>query len=511
MRAPVRAAFFSLIAAIAATREAFPQCPTNESLIPAPINLPFDIAAWPSAGLYVADANVINRFNPSTSVYESTTTSTTPGASGGVSVTPSVPYWFNPIVNSLVYWPGHGMVAGGNFTSIDGNAASHLAILGNSATTWQPLSVGGASMPVGDVSVDSANNLVVVGLFTTVGGVAANRIARSNGATWQAIGSGPSSAGDLGCVHANAPNDIVVGGFDAVAGTGFVEVWNGSAWTVIASASGTNGPIYGVRRTRNGDIYAIGAFGTIDGQSANNIAKWNGTTWVDIGGVLTYPWSIDELPSGDILVAGDLTMAGGQSCNGIARYSAAAPVPGWDHFSPNVGATGPFFTATYTEPLDDQKVYVAHVGGLVVISPPCYPATAVIGDTCSPTGLLGVPALRKLAIGPQLPWTGSTFKTYYFKPTSWPAGSTVVLGIGTLHPTQYQLNTVTPAHWTCMVYIEPTIDLIPLGTGTYYEIPLAIPAIPSLVGSSIYEQVLYYSSTSDSYSTNAFEITIGGF
>ena len=83
-------------------------------------------------------------------------------------------------------------------------------------------------------AVDGSGNVYVGGYFTVIGTVAANHIAKWNGSTWSALGTGM--------------NDAVY------------------AFAVIGS-----------------DLYAGGCFTTAGGVSANHIAKWNGTAWSALG------------------------------------------------------------------------------------------------------------------------------------------------------------------------------------------------------------------------------------
>ena len=100
-----------------------------------------------------------------------------------------------------------------------------------SDANWVSLNPGipGANSYVNAAVVDGSGNLYIGGSFTFVGTVAASRIAKWNGSTWSALGSG------MNC------------GVNALAVSGL-------------------------------DLYAGGFFTTAGGVSANYIAKWNGST-----------------------------------------------------------------------------------------------------------------------------------------------------------------------------------------------------------------------------------------
>jgi len=92
---------------------------------------------------------------------------------------------------------------------------------------------GGAFAGVQALAVNGTD-LYAGGIFTTAGGVPANYIAKWNGMSWSALGTG----------------------------TG------GSVWALAASGM---------------DLYVGGGFGTAGGVTVNYIAKWNGTSWSALG------------------------------------------------------------------------------------------------------------------------------------------------------------------------------------------------------------------------------------
>jgi hypothetical protein len=59
------------------------------------------------------------------------------------------------------------------------------------------------------------------------------------------------------------------------------------------------------------------------GQSANNIARWNGTIWQPLGSGLNTPAQCLAVYAGEVVVGGNFTLAGGQSALLIARWLGA--------------------------------------------------------------------------------------------------------------------------------------------------------------------------------------------
>jgi hypothetical protein len=74
----------------------------------------------------------------------------------------------------------------------------------------------------------------------------------------------------------------VAGSFNAIAGISANNIakWNGSSWS--AMGSGMNGTVYALAWDGT-NLYAGGQFYTAGGTSAYNIAKWNGSSWSSLG------------------------------------------------------------------------------------------------------------------------------------------------------------------------------------------------------------------------------------
>jgi hypothetical protein len=133
--------------------------------------------------------------------------------------------------------------------------------------------------------VDGSGNLYIGGYFTSVGETVTNRIAKWNGGSWTTLGLGMNGGVE---VLAVSGSDVYAGGvFTRTTNSGGMAVtvngiakWNGSTWSALGS--GMNGPVYGLRMLGT-DLYAGGDFTTAGGSGATNIAKWNGSSWSALG------------------------------------------------------------------------------------------------------------------------------------------------------------------------------------------------------------------------------------
>ncbi|MFY9341319.1 MAG: hypothetical protein WAT39_02435 [Planctomycetota bacterium] len=231
----------------------------------------------------------------------------------------------NSAVLALTRFPNGDLVAGGWFSSIGGVSANAIArwngvawsALGTGmSSTWPPLPrvTAIAALPNGD--------LVAGGEFAVAGGVAANRIARWNGATWSPLGSGTN--GEVLVVIALPNGDLVAGGAFSSAGgvfTGSVARWNGTAWSALGP--GLNGRVFALATLANGDLVAGGDFTVAGGLSVPSLARWNGTNWSTVGsgiGPGGLGWSnpvyaLATRPNGNLVAGGAFSLAGGATAN----------------------------------------------------------------------------------------------------------------------------------------------------------------------------------------------------
>ena len=277
----------------------------------------------------------------------------------------------NNSVYALTTWDPDGdgplpaqLVAGGNFNAAGGVPASHVARWDGS--TWQPLGSGTVgpviTLTTWDPDGDGPQNaqLVAGGNFNFAGGVAANRIARWDGSSWQPFGSGMSSQvlalttwdpdGD-----GPLPPHLVAGGAFVTAGGATVDRiarWDGSAWQPLDS--GMNNLVHALT-TWDPDgpgplpaqLVAGGDFSTAGGVTVNRISRWDGSAWQAfdsgmVGGDSFNPGSVFAMTTWDpdgpgplpeeLVAGGGFTAAGGVPVNFMARWDGSA----WQPFDSGV-------------------------------------------------------------------------------------------------------------------------------------------------------------------------------
>jgi hypothetical protein len=196
--------------------------------------------------------------------------------------------------------------------------------------------------------------LVVGGFDQVFGDVVSGHCAAWDG-TWHPFGVGALGLqGGLGTTFVQAmvtmPNgDLVVGGSFFTAGgqtANHIAKWNGTAWSPLGTGVTFNGNVVvdALVVMPNGDLVAAGQFTTAGGVAANHVARWNGTAWAPLGsGTNGKVHALAVLPNGDLIAGGDFSMAGGSLIARVARWNGSAWsslgfAPASISFSPTVRA-----------------------------------------------------------------------------------------------------------------------------------------------------------------------------
>ena len=187
--------------------------------------------------------------------------------------------------------------------------------------TWHPHGV----TPVDGMTVYNA------GLYAAIGFTGPNGVGRWNPSTfsWDTIGTFPETVfvGTL-MVH---NGDLIAGGSG-----GFAGVWrlNEDEWVPIGGSLG--GGTVQTLAVYNGEFIAGGFFLGTSGNLLHRVARFNGTSWVSLGGGVVEAlgnWTdavYDVIEhDGDLIVAGSFTHvgaglpSGGIEANNVARWDGA--------------------------------------------------------------------------------------------------------------------------------------------------------------------------------------------
>ncbi|MCU0867811.1 MAG: hypothetical protein MUC36_28835 [Planctomycetes bacterium] len=226
-------------------------------------------------------------------------------------------------VRALVALPNGELLAAGDNPGLAGPS---FQVARWNGSTWLPLAAGfsdqGGPFEIRAATVLPNGDLVVAGLFTVAGGTPANNIARWNGTTWSALGTGLGVAVDALTTMPNG--DLVAGGrFTVVGGlpaTG-VARWNGSVWTPLGLVPSNF--VTALASLPNGDLLA-GFNLSLSGQGATStLRRWNGSVWSQVGSV-TMPGQMLRI---EVLLNGDFLAAGGDLGGFCQRWNGVAWSP----------------------------------------------------------------------------------------------------------------------------------------------------------------------------------------
>ncbi|MBX3294045.1 MAG: carboxypeptidase regulatory-like domain-containing protein [Acidobacteria bacterium] len=213
---------------------------------------------------------------------------------------------------------GTEVYVGGFFSSVGGVSANNIAKWDGSS--WSALGTGTDNIVL---SLAVSGSVVYAGgYFQTAGGITVNRIARWGGSSWSAMGSGVT----------NGVWAIAVSGVDVYVGGEFIEAggvpankiarWNGTTWSALGV--GLNDTVYTIAVFGSSDIYVGGNFTQAGGLPANRIARWTGSIWLALGSGTSGEVRGIAVSTPNIYVVGNFTTAGGVTVNRVARWSGSS-------------------------------------------------------------------------------------------------------------------------------------------------------------------------------------------
>jgi hypothetical protein len=190
---------------------------------------------------------------------------------------------------------GPALYAGGSFTTAGGVPCSSIARW--DGNEWSALGSGVSgevrSLAIWDDGAGPA--LYAGGTFTAAGGLPANRIARWDGSQWSPLGLGIDVGPRVSALavydEGNGPR-LFAGGFIASAGgtpMRGVARWDGTNWSNVGGNVGQPGWVDSLEVFDDGSgpaLFIGGQFGSVGGIQANDIARWNGTSWASLGSMV---------------------------------------------------------------------------------------------------------------------------------------------------------------------------------------------------------------------------------
>lgn len=225
--------------------------------------------------------------------------------------------------------PDGRVYVGGTFTTANGVTVNNITYWDGS--TFVALGSGGTKGVddnVNGITMDAAGNLYVTGNFLNAGGAGAVRIAMlSPAGAWSALGTGLTGGTAFGfglATGLDGTSIYVTGNFDTANGVtvNFVAKWNGTTFEALGSGLDSGG--LDIKTAPNGDIYVSGDFAGASGVTVNDIARWNGSGWSALGS------GIDGTSANRITFAADGLMYIGGVFTGISGITTTDSFAAWN-------------------------------------------------------------------------------------------------------------------------------------------------------------------------------------
>ncbi len=266
---------------------------------------------------------------------------------------------------STVLVGASGVCIGGSFTEVARTAAQNVACWNGTAWVGYDIPVDYHEVKV--LARDAGGSLLAGGHFVlddddaTTG----HSLARWTGSAWEYLGGGVHGfdAGSPGTVEGIAVvgSDIYVGGYFTQVGPTAdysrmqdVARWDGSTWHDLGGAERhmglglTSQNVRHVVADSSGNVYFGGMFSVVADRSASHVAMWDGTYW----NTLTSPGQLDAGINGlvnvlaargdcGVYAAGDFRFAGDVVANDVAKLTDT----GWEALGEGVRGDGVFALA----------------------------------------------------------------------------------------------------------------------------------------------------------------------
>jgi trimeric autotransporter adhesin len=227
--------------------------------------------------------------------------------------------------NALTVFSGE-LVAGGIMNGAGGIPVSAIARW--NGATWQALGTGMNGKVV--ALTVHGGDLVAGGAFTWAPGVAsASHVVRWNGSSWTSLGPGIAAAWPITSVNAFTTwnGNLTAGGY--FNSTSSVAWWTGASWQSVLPGIFTGGSSTAVQALSEygGQLYAGGAFTAGFGNPASYLMRFTGAAWTPVGSGLNGPVLALAVYNGELYAGGPFSLAGGVAAQGVARWNGTSWQP----------------------------------------------------------------------------------------------------------------------------------------------------------------------------------------
>ena len=235
------------------------------------------------------------------------------------------PIHFNATINCIVADGSGNVYAAGQFT--DANDKTYVAKW--DGTSWSELGVGvnalNTNFQINAIAIDKQGYIYVGGQFDDTTGK--SYVAKWNGTKWSTLGTGNNALNandEIAAITIDDSGNVYVGGmFTDTNNNHYVAKWNGTSWKELGTLNSNNSVsansnIFSLATDHANNIYAAGGFTintsgvytNIYGVYYSYVAKWDGTSWSEVGtganalNAKEAIWSITTDDSGNIYAGG---------------------------------------------------------------------------------------------------------------------------------------------------------------------------------------------------------------
>jgi len=225
------------------------------------------------------------------------------------------------------------LIAGGWFSRADGQTVNNIARW--DGTNWQSMNDGVDHAVLGLTVFE--DDLIAVGMFSnTGGGEKAQYVVRWNGTKWEPMATGMN--GGVVAVQVFGGELIIGGGFRRIGGLVATRVarWDGSEWQPMGTAGDPDdlNESVNVLTVFDNELIVGGRFASADGREVNNVARWDGSGWQPLETGTSNEVQALTSFDGDLIVGGDFNTASGVEVRRTARWNGSR----WQNMGSGIGS-----------------------------------------------------------------------------------------------------------------------------------------------------------------------------
>jgi hypothetical protein len=234
----------------------------------------------------------------------------TPGASSGY-------------VQPMKVWndgTGEKLYVGGSFTDLGGSG--YISSYDLSSGTWMPIpgiTAGGSFVTsFARFNPGSGEKLIVGGAnWDMLAGIPLTRgIAMWDGQNWHATGANfDNFTQTVWALHVwddgSGPKLYIGGGFETIGGISANRIarWDGTTFEALGGGITTaSSSVFKITNYNDGSgdaLYAGGNFNNVEGNLIRRLARWNGSTWSQVGGGISFSSAAQGIAEMMVLDIGD--------------------------------------------------------------------------------------------------------------------------------------------------------------------------------------------------------------